>query len=208
MNSRKLLLLPAGGSVLFTLLYIIATSLYPGGSQKDANSVGFSWLDNYWCNLLSETAINGQPNAARPMASVAMVMLAFSLSLFWFLFPVSLSLGKSLNRLMQVSGILSMLMVFLLFTDSHHDAIINIASVLGIIALGCTYIGLYKNRRYGLFYFGLINLLLIASNNYCYYSNNFIKYLPAVQKITFAFFLAWIFFICTRLYKNSSVLAG
>ncbi len=51
MTSNKLknswLLTPILGSILFVFLYINATLLYPGGSQFDKQSVGFSWTNNY-----------------------------------------------------------------------------------------------------------------------------------------------------------------
>ncbi len=56
--------------------------LYPGGSQVDVNSKGFSWINNYWCNLLNENAISGQHNPGRPIALTGMAVLCFSLSFF------------------------------------------------------------------------------------------------------------------------------
>src|SRR3954449_6164304 len=64
-------LLPLFGIILFLLLYFIATLYYPGGAQFDKTTKGFSWTQNYWCNLLNENAINGLPNPARPIAITA-----------------------------------------------------------------------------------------------------------------------------------------
>ena len=41
-----LVLIPIFGTILFVVLYIVATLLYPGGSQVDKNSIGFSWMNN------------------------------------------------------------------------------------------------------------------------------------------------------------------
>jgi hypothetical protein len=41
-----LVLIPIFGTILFIVLYIVATLLYPGGSQVDKNSIGFSWMNN------------------------------------------------------------------------------------------------------------------------------------------------------------------
>lgn len=35
----------------FLLFYVVATFFYPGGSQLDKTASGFSWTQNYWCNL-------------------------------------------------------------------------------------------------------------------------------------------------------------
>jgi hypothetical protein len=79
-NTQRIwILAPLFGSIVFVLLYFAATLLYPGGSQVDIDSKGFSWLHNYWCNLLSVTAINKQHNAARPLAITGMVVLTLTL---------------------------------------------------------------------------------------------------------------------------------
>ena len=36
-------LTPIFGILIFVVLYIVAALLYPGGSQVDKNSIGFSW---------------------------------------------------------------------------------------------------------------------------------------------------------------------
>jgi hypothetical protein len=106
------LLLPIFGTLIFVLLYFFATFFYPGGSQVDRNSIGFSWINNYWCNLLNETAINGQPNTAKPIALTGMFILCFTLPFFWFVFPTQINISKTLKLLIQVSGILAMTVAF------------------------------------------------------------------------------------------------
>jgi hypothetical protein len=176
---------------MFTMLYIVATLLYPGGSQADKNADGFSWINNYWCNLLNETAINGQANTARPYAITAMFVLCATLAVFWFLFARHANFSKSARRLVTFSGITSMTITMFLFTG-FHDLVINVAGLFGLIALAGTYVGLYKKQSYRLFVMGLFNLLLIIVNNILYHSTGLLKYLPVVQKITFLFFLIWI----------------
>jgi hypothetical protein len=76
------LLAPLFGTIVFVCLYLLAAAYYPGGSQADPNAKGFSWLNNYWCNLLNENAMNGQHNSARPMAVTAMAVLGLTLAGF------------------------------------------------------------------------------------------------------------------------------
>ena len=103
-SSKKLLLLtPIFGTVLFVILYFIATLFYPGGSQIDKNSIGFSWLNNYWCNLLNEQAINGQFNSAKPIAMTAIFILCLTLILFWFLFPNYVAVAKKLAIVIKLA---------------------------------------------------------------------------------------------------------
>ncbi len=197
-----LVLIPILGTVFFVVLYIVATFLYPGGSQADKNAVGFSWTNNYWCNLLNENAINGQLNPAKPVALTAMFLLCFTLAYFWFLFPNKINLNHKLRLVIQISGTLSMTIALLLFTNINHDLITNLASSFGAIATIGTFAGLYKNKWFGLFAFGLLNILLVGLNNLCYYNKELIVYLPVIQKITFATFLIWICCITTNLYRK------
>ena len=201
-TKNMVVLTPVLGTLIFVTLYVVATVLYPGGSQTDKNSVGFSWVNNYWCNLLYDTAINGQTNAAKPIALTGMFILCFTLSFFWYLFPKQINTGKNLKLTIQVSGMLAMAVAFLLFTQLNHDLVTNLASSLGAIATTRTFIGLYKSKLFVLFRFGLLNILLVGLNNLCYYNNGLIVYLPVIQKISFATFLFWICCININLYRR------
>jgi hypothetical protein len=185
-------LIPIFGTILFIVLYIIATLFYPGGSQIDKNSIGFSWTNNYWCNLLNEEAINGQHNPAKPIAMTGSFVLCLALAFFWFLFPKHTNLDKKYKIVIQVSGTVSMTIAFFLFTNINHDLVTNLASIFGFIATIGIFIGLYKIKWYRLFSFGVLNILLVGLNNYVYYSKAPIIYLPIIQKITFVAFLVWI----------------
>jgi hypothetical protein len=195
------ILIPILGTLLFILLYFFATLLYPGGSQVNKDAVGFSWINNYWCNLLNENAINGQLNPAKPVAITGMFILCLTLAFFWFLFPKEMKVNKNLKLVIQISGALAMTIAFFLFTNINHDLVTNLASVFGLIATAGTYIGLYKARWLILFRFGLINILLVAANSYVYYTKGLIIYLPVIQKISFAVFLIWICCIDINLFR-------
>lgn len=196
-------LTPIFGTILFVVLYIVATLFYPGGSQVDKNSIGFSWTNNYWCNLLNENAINGQHNPAKPIAMTGMFVLCLTLTFFWFLFPRHINIGKFFKLSIQISGTLAMTIAFFLFTNINHDLVTNLASVFGLIATVGTFVGLYKTKWYGLFAFGLLNILLVGLNNYVYYNKEFIIYLPIIQKISFAIFLVWVCSIDLNLYRST-----
>lgn len=195
-----LALIPIWGIIIFLALYVVASFLYPGGSQVDKNSIGFSWINNYWCNLLNEKAINEQRNSAKPVAITAMFVLCLTLAYFWFLFPTYINLERKLKLAIQISGIIAMAIAFFLFTNINHDLIINLASIFGVITTVGTFIGLYKTKWFGLFAFGLFNVLLVGLNNYVYYTKGLIIYLPVIQKITFAAFLIWVCCISIKLY--------
>lgn len=202
-NFRKILLLtPLFGTLLFTILYITAALLYPGGSQIDTNSQGFSWVNNYWCNLLCERALNGQPNSAKSVADAGLFVLCATLSFFWIVFSNQMHADKKLKLTIKVCGPVSMIISLFLFTNINHDIVTNLASLFGIIATLATLIGLYKIKWFILFFVGLFNLLLVALNNYVYHSSEMIIHLPIIQKISFLSFLIWVCWINIRLYRQ------
>jgi hypothetical protein len=201
-RNSLMVLLPIFGTVLFLIIYFIATCYYPGGSQIDKHSIGFSWINNYWCNLLNETAINGIQNPAKPIALIGMIILCITMTLFWFQLPRQLKLNRKLKLIIRISGAISMTLTFLLFTPINHDLVTNLASIFGLIATVGTFAGLYKKKWSGLFTFGLLNVLLVGLNNYIYYTKGLIVYLPVIQKITFGTFLLWICAISLNLFRQ------
>jgi hypothetical protein len=200
-----LVLLPAFGSLLFIVLYFIATLYYPGGSLFDKSAKGFQWTQNYWCNLLNAEALNGMHNTARPIAFAAMFVLAVSLVLFWYLFPLQAGLNRPQRLMTQVAGLLAMIIGVFVFTDLH-DVVINVASSFGLIALGGTFAGLYQLRWQKLFWSGLFILVLIGLNNLLYYDTALRVYLPVVQKLSFLYVLVWISAVSLRLYNRATII--
>lgn len=193
------MLAPLAGSFIFIVLYIIAATLYPGGSQEDERSNGFSWQHNYWCNLLSLIAINGEYNQGRPVAIAAMITLVIALLGFWMIAARLLPFSKYARNVIQFSGLLSIAFLPFLST-SLHDIVINSSGFFGLVAMIGIYIGIYRKRWYRLFLVGLLNLLLIGINNYLYYSDASLYFLPLVQKITFLSIIIWICFVDVKLY--------
>ena len=189
------------GICLFVCLYFAAAFLYPGGSQTDTFSSGFSWTDNYWCNLLDTKAINGELNGAKPFAQAAMVVLCITLAFFWFWFPVFAEMGKAKIQIIRYAGIAAMGTAFFLFIGPH-DMVINAASVFGLVSVFGTIAGLYHLKWDWLLRMGIFNLIMVGLNNICYYNKSLLIYLPVVQKITFLFFLLWISGISLNLSKS------
>ena len=195
---RSWVRVPVYGLFVFAGLYFIATILYPGGSQADNAEKEFSWLNNYWCDLLSEKSKNGLDNTARPVAVISWLILCFSLSVFWYFLPVLFLISAAAKNLIRFTGIIAMLIAAFLFT-SLHDVVIHSAGLFGFIAFTGTFAGLYKTGLYGFFYSGLFCLALMVLNYGIMVGNTLIFYLPLVQKVTFVFVLIWIYFIHRKL---------
>jgi hypothetical protein len=200
-NSRWVLI-PVWGMLLFIILYFVAALLFPGGSDFNKSATGFSWRHNYWCELLARHAPNGQTNTARPVAISAMIILAVSLILFWFTIPRLFKNKITGGKLIRFAGIGSMLATPLLLTG-FHDPVINIAALLGCIAIIGLLINLFRHKMYLLFGMGILCLLLCVLNNYVYYTKSLLHYLPVIQKITFFIFLSWFAMLTvTQYYKQ------
>lgn len=189
------------GSAVFILLYIIATFYYPGGHHTEKTARGFSWLHNYWCNLMGEKGVNGEPNGARSIAFAAMGVLCVTMAVFAYIFPGQVPFRKWVRIMLQLSGIGSMMVAFFIFTE-QHDLLINIASLLGVVGAIGTMIGLRMLRWNNLFWFGVFNLVLVVLNNVLYHNEGLIFALPVVQKITFLSFLLWISMMSIGMYRG------
>jgi uncharacterized membrane protein len=191
------------------LLYVVATLYYPGGSHPDNLSTGFSWANNYWCNLVDYKALDGEINPARPIAILAMMILCISLAVFWYFFPQIHDVKNWVQSLTRFSGLAAMLSgMFLGILD--HDSVINVASCLGSIgALGLIYITRKVHWQW-LYLLGVVNMGLIIMNRLIYDTEILWKYLPIIQKLTFASVLLWLWMLAfrSRLAKQSSATAS
>ncbi len=188
---------PILGITCFLLLFVVATYLYPGGNQMDSTCETYSWVHNYWCDLLGEKAGNGQVNEARFFAIPAMLILCISLSFFWYFLPLLFrqSLADKNQqwkaKTIRFCGISAMFVSCLLFT-SLHNMVINITALLGGIALVITFSELKKQQYPALFYLALFCLTLCSINFAIYQSSTYLLVLPLLQKITFLICFGWI----------------
>ena len=190
-----------GGIILFLLLYFLATKYYPGGSNFYPQEKGFSWSNNYWCELLGENAKNGQNNRARPIALLAMVILTFSISLFWVKLPNLIPMRLWMSRILQISGVISMFSAIFIFS-SYHDFYVTISVLFGTLAFSLALYGLYTHHFMRYFNYCVLCLVLIQANNFIYLSSFLIDYLPILQKITFILVFAWIVVLSMRFLKK------
>ena len=114
--------IPTYSILLFAILFIAASILYPGGSDFDLQAKGFSWLHNYWCNLTATIAKNGMPNPAQPVALTAQFVLCIGLLFFWYQLPRLFS-EKPIYKSIRYFGCSAILVGSLSFTSLHEWAI-------------------------------------------------------------------------------------
>lgn len=183
--------IPLSGIAIFFGLYLYATTLYPGGSQADLHSVGFDWVHNYLCNLMNDNGMNGQPNAARPYAILAMVILCISLLVFFIQFANTFASHKLWRKLMIVSAVTSMACATLIFTP-YHDQMTIVSSIFGLVVVSGIIMAMYKSDLGAYKVSGIVCILLLGVNNCIYYTGQYIHILPLLQKITFVVVFIWI----------------
>jgi hypothetical protein len=147
-------------------------------------------------------AMNGIANPARPIAITAMVILCLSILRFFFQCANTLAMNKTWRLIIRVFGSLSMIAAILIFT-SYHDSMTIISSAFGLIVVVGISWAVYKSKLTFFKISGVVSILLMALNNYIYYTQNGIEYLPIIQKFTFAIVLVWIIGLSLKLrYEN------
>jgi len=177
--------------VLFILLFIYCTTLYPGSSQHDMLSKGFSWQHNYWCDILDEHTYAENPNPARRWGILATLILCIGTGWLFYQFPDRFGGTNTEKWLISGFGIASMLVGSLIFT-SLHNQVIAITSGLALVAILTMFYVLFRQQEWPLFYYGVFACVVMLANNYIYYSKNGVEHLPWIQKISLLIVFAWI----------------
>ncbi len=188
-NGRTLRFVAGFGSIGFISCYITAAIYYPGGSDFNAHSGHFSLMENYWCELLSGYAKNGQLNPGRPFALGSLFFLNTTLISSWFQISLNGMMNGTINFPLLLSGLGSTLLINFV-SGENHDIYIVFSVGMGMVAiLQVIYVEWYKNKL--LFFTGLIGFLLILLNCIFYFFDLFLVFLPILQKITFVYMLIW-----------------
>src|SRR5688572_15711615 len=95
-----------GALMLFVAAMLAAAASYPGGSWTVPQAQGFSWLRNFWCDLLRSRAINGADNSlGKLLASIGFAALGVALWPYWWV-AASVLAGKR-KRWVALLGMLS-----------------------------------------------------------------------------------------------------
>ena len=178
------------GLSISILLLIIATCLYPGGSQFDKNAPGFDWANNYLCNLFNEKAVNGAYNPSRYWAIGGMFFLCASIALFFVRFSSKIPRKKDAN-IIQYSGASAMFCTFLVVT-AYHDIMTIFASTFGLLTLFYVTVFTFKSNLTFLKYLSVVCMIILYLNNYIYYTQNGLSWLPILQKISLLALIIWL----------------
>jgi hypothetical protein len=170
------------GIILAISLLSLSASYYSGGSQKDKNSIGYDWKNNYLCNLVSENAVNGAPNPARIWAIMGLFSLCVSFALFFYNFSTKIPSKTSAN-IIKYGGIGAMFFACLVFTP-YHDLMTTLSSIFALFAIFYVTIAIFKSKRHVLKVLCGACLAVLYLNNYVYYTHHGLEYLPILQKVS------------------------
>ncbi|MCZ2481144.1 hypothetical protein G9H64_03570 [Aquirufa nivalisilvae] len=170
------------GIILSSILLLIATQYYPGGSMSNKNSIGFDWTKNFISNLFAENAINGNENPARYWAYFGMIFLSLSLTAFFVQFSTKIS-HKGSRLIVRNLGSLGMMFTFLIVT-SYHDLMVILSSTLFLVCLFYITVFIFKTKQHFLKLLCVICLLIFYTTLYLYGAGAF-DILPVMQKLTF-----------------------
>lgn len=197
---RLFSLLPIIGVAGTLCLYFWAASLYPGGTRFDHNSIGYSHFRNFWCDLTDAITYSGQYNPGRPYALAGTVLLPTLLIPFWLSIPILFSSSDKNRSVVKYAG--SLAMVLAAFMPIAHNLIINLSSVLVVIAFVGAVIGLIKAKRYFLILTTVLAISFCAVNYAMWVTQYRLDLMPIVQKLAFLSSLSCVVIISLASYRK------
>lgn len=170
------------GIVLSLILMLIATSVYPGGSMFDKNSIGFDWSKNFISNLFKEKALNGDENPSRIWAYMAMLLLPVSYAIFFMNMARKIP-ERNARYILKYASIANILFSFLIITPLH-DLMLNISISLTGTCLVVITVYIFKTNL-NLFKFFCVVCLLIFYYSIFLWAIRDWDLLPIIQRVEF-----------------------
>jgi len=176
------LLSPTIGIVLFVLLFYYATLLYPGGSPFNHELTSFSWLQNYWCDLLKDPSLSQRSNPAATVATVALWVISITVCLFWII-STRIYPNPKHHRIIQLSGSLGILSMLLLLVKSYHNIGLLLAGSFSLLAFSLTLINAYQQQFKTLFLLACIAIIFSLISYSLFFFGYYSVALPIIQKL-------------------------
>jgi len=198
---------PVYGILIVLALYIWAASLYPGGSVRHPEKQGFDWVHNFWCDLLTTTALNGELNSGRPYGIASMVLLCGVVAILFVLFADAYTISKRWKVIIKVCGVSSMICGALIFT-SLHNIMIGISSLFALLPILGIFKGLIQSRSLLHLSLGFLVLVLLGLCNIIYYFRFLIEWLPLIQKVALGATLFWLVMMSIAMMKRPDSLSS
>ncbi len=199
----RLHLLLASSLAVFVVGIATAMVLYPGGTWNDPMHEGHDFLQNFFCDLTHDVALNGAGNRwGSRIATVAMVALVPGMVAFWLLTARLLPRGFA-QTMVRVSGIFSAVgvAVVAVLPSNHlgplHGFAVIMGTVPGLFASLTATAGLLRARHKAAAALGGLTLITSAIDAALYlqhlsaHAHSTHPLLAPVQKAAAAFLIAW-----------------
>ena len=169
------------GLILSIGFLIVAGFIYPGGSPKNINSIGYSWTENYISNLLEYKAVNGMDNKARPFGVIGVVLLGISSGLAFVRLSKKVD-SKKYSVVIKYLGLILIILSSLITIPSLHDTMVTLSSIATLLLFFYVTILFIKSKLLLLKFASIFLLLVSYGAAYMYFSRTGVDYLPIVQK--------------------------
>ena len=196
--------LPTVGCCLFLLLITIASINYPGGSEVEECSAGYSWVHNYLCDVIADVSHSNSHHHFHKVGLAAMICLCGGISMFFFYFPDWMKVQGPWRFVIKWMGLISMISAMFIFTDLHN-IMIAVSSVLALPALLGVFNILYHRKLFLFFNAGILILILLVINNVIYYTDYMVQWLPQLQKLTCLAIIVWIMYMNWQLVQKANI---
>jgi hypothetical protein len=179
------------GITVGTLLLIISTFYYPGGTNENINSEGYDWANNYISNLLRPLAVNGEENTSRPFGIFGILFLTTSFGLFFVKFSNKIKI-RSASLVIKYLGILATIFGLVTVIPSMHDIMVTLSSILTLLIFFYITVMVIKSKLTVMKIMSIVFLLAFYFGAYMYFSRFQLEYMPIMQKIIFLMKIAWV----------------
>jgi hypothetical protein len=176
--ARNIVLL---GTVLSICFLFVAGFMYPGGSPKNMNSIGYRFTENYISNLLTNNAVNGMENKARPFGVIGVVLLGLSSGLAFVRLSQKVN-ARTYSVVIKYLGIVLILFSVLITVPALHDIMILFSSIATLLLFFYVSVLLIKSKLLLLKCASVLLLLISYGAASMYFFRAGLDYLPIVQK--------------------------
>jgi hypothetical protein len=149
--------------LISVIFIVIATSVYPGGSLLDKNSIGFDWSKNYISNLFAAKAINDSENPSRIWATIGMAFHSIGYGIFFINMSKKIS-SIQWAKILKFIGFTNIIFIFLIATPLHDLGVVSI--ILTLIGLFTITVLIFKSKLHLLKFCCVICLLTY----YCFFT--------------------------------------
>lgn len=169
---------------------LIATLLYPGGSQASLQTIGYDWANNYLCNLFDAKGLNGITNPGMIWAFAGMFFLCLGLGIFFYRASAKIQ-HRSSAMIIRYAGMTAMFFAFFVITR-YHDIMVTISCIFAMLAIFYLSVFVFTSR---LLFFKMLTALCLITlyfSAFLYYSSSWLEILPITQKVNYLLIIIWV----------------